>query len=48
MTEAFSVPAVPVKTREMHNHHFDSTMRNDFAFRGDDVIIASYAKSGTT
>ncbi len=39
---------IPVKTREMHNHHFDSTMWNGFAFRDDDVIIASYAKCGTT
>lgn len=39
---------MPVKTREMHNHHFDSTIWNDFAFRPDDIILASYAKSGTT
>jgi aryl sulfotransferase len=38
----------PQKTRELHNHHFDSTVWNDFAFRDDDVIIATYAKSGTT
>lgn len=48
MTEAFSPPNLPVKTRELHNHHFDSTMWNGFAFRDDDVVIASYAKSGTT
>ena len=48
MTEAFPAPAIPVKAREMHNHHFDSTMWNDFAFRDDDIVIASYAKSGTT
>jgi aryl sulfotransferase len=41
-------PAFPVKTREMHNHHFDSTIWNDFAFRDDDIVIATYAKSGTT
>ena len=41
-------PALPVKTHEMHSHHFDSTMWNGFSFRDDDVIIASYAKSGTT
>ena len=43
-----ATPAFPVKTHEMHSHHFDSTMWNGFSFRDDDVIIASYAKSGTT
>jgi len=38
----------PKKTRELHNHHFDSTIWNDFRFREDDIIIATYAKSGTT
>ena len=38
----------PRKTRELHNHHFDSTVWNDFAFRDDDVVISTYAKSGTT
>ena len=38
----------PVKRRELHNHHFDSTIWNDFSFRDDDVIVASYAKAGTT
>lgn len=38
----------PVKTRELHNHHFDSTIWNDFEFREDDIIIATYAKAGTT
>jgi aryl sulfotransferase len=45
MTEAI---VWPKKTREMHNHHFDSTIWNDFKFRDDDIIIATYAKSGTT
>ncbi len=40
--------AWPVKTRELHNHHFDSTIWNEFAFRDDDIVIATYAKSGTT
>lgn len=38
----------PQKTRELHNHHFDSTIWNDFDFRADDIVIATYAKSGTT
>ncbi len=38
----------PRKTRELRNHHFDSTMWNDFRFRDGDIVIATYAKSGTT
>ncbi|MBB5221440.1 aryl sulfotransferase [Amaricoccus macauensis] len=38
----------PVKTRDLHNHHFDSTIWDEFKFRDDDVVIATYAKSGTT
>jgi len=38
----------PVKEREMHSNHFDSTMWNDFKFRDDDIIISTYAKTGTT
>ena len=38
----------PRKTRELHNHHMDSTIWNRFAFRDDDIVIATYAKSGTT
>lgn len=40
--------AWPRKTRELMNHHMDSTVWNDFAFRDDDVIVATYGKSGTT
>ncbi len=41
-------PALPAKTREIHSNHFDSTVWNDFVFRDDDIVIATYAKSGTT
>ncbi|MGG2352340.1 sulfotransferase domain-containing protein, partial [Salmonella enterica] len=27
---------------------FDSTIWNDLVFRGDDVVVATYAKSGTS
>ena len=40
--------AWPQKQRELQNHHFDSTIWNDFAFREDDIVIGTYAKSGTT
>ena len=40
--------AWPVKTRELHNHHMNSTVWNNFKFRDDDIVIATYAKSGTT
>ncbi len=43
-----SEPNWPVKTREMQSHHFDSTFWNDYKFRDDDIIISTYAKSGTT
>lgn len=38
----------PRKVREIQNHHIDSTIWNQFQFRDDDVVIASYGKSGTT
>jgi len=41
-------PVYPVKTRELHSHHFDSTIWNDFVFREDDIVISTYGKSGTT
>ena len=40
--------AIPQKTREIHNHHFDSTIWNDLKFRDNDIVISTYAKSGTT
>ena len=48
MNDVSFTSAIPVKTRELHNHHFDSTMWNGFAFRDDDVIVSTYAKAGTT
>jgi aryl sulfotransferase len=39
---------LPRKTRDIHNHHMDSTVWDQFAFRDDDVIVATYGKSGTT
>lgn len=47
MTELLTT-SLPTKTRELHNHHFDSTIWNDLRFREDDVVISTYAKSGTT
>ena len=38
----------PVKTRELHTHHINSEKWNAFAFRDGDIVIATYAKSGTT
>lgn len=43
-----TAPAWPRKTRELQNHHMDSTVWNDFPFRDDDVVVGTYAKSGTT
>jgi len=40
--------AWPQKTREFHNHHIDSTIWDELLFRDDDIVIATYAKSGTT
>lgn len=31
----------PVKTRDIHNHHIDSTMWDDIRFRDDDIVIAT-------
>ena len=38
----------PKKIRELHSHHFDSTIWNDLVFRDDDIVISTYAKAGTT
>ena len=44
----YSSIAWPVKSRELHSNHFDSMIWNDFQFRSNDIIIATYATSGTT
>ena len=38
----------PKKNCELHNHHMDSTVWNEFEFRDDEIIIGSFAKAGTT
>lgn len=38
----------PEKRRDFHNHHMDSTIWDRFVFRDDDVVVATYAKAGTT
>jgi aryl sulfotransferase len=38
----------PKKSRDIHNHHMDSTVWDRFKFRDDDIVVASYAKAGTT
>ena len=48
MTTLAESQTIPTKQRELHSHHFNSTMWNGFAFRDDDVVISTYAKSGTT
>jgi aryl sulfotransferase len=40
--------AWPKKQGELYHNHFDSATWNDFPFRDDDIIISTYAKSGTT
>jgi aryl sulfotransferase len=39
---------LPKKTREVHSHHFNSEIWNDFKVRDGDVVVSTYAKSGTT
>jgi aryl sulfotransferase len=43
-----TIMPMPRKTRELQNHHMDSTHWDDFPFRDDDVVVGTYAKSGTT
>lgn len=43
-----TITSLPAKTREIQNHHFDSTKWNGFTFRDDDIVVATAYKSGTT
>jgi aryl sulfotransferase len=40
--------AWPQKSRDINNHHFDSTVWDDLTFLNDDVVVATYGKTGTT
>ena len=40
--------AWPTEQRELQSAKFDSAVWNDFTFRDDDVVIATYEKAGTT
>ena len=40
--------AWPRKTRELRSQLLNSSVWNEFRFRPDDVVIATYAKAGTT
>ncbi len=47
MSETTTI-AWPKKTQEMSHPLMDSTRWDDFQFRDDDIVIATWAKSGTT
>jgi len=38
----------PQKTRDIFNHHMDSTHWDGFKFRDDDIIVGTWGKAGTT
>ena len=40
--------ARPTKSRELHDLTMDSTRWDDFKFREGDIVIGTWAKSGTT
>ena len=38
----------PFKKRNFANRFFDTTVWDNFCYRNDDIVVASYAKAGTT
>jgi len=48
LDEPGELPIPPAKTREIFSNYMDSTRWNEFHFRDDDIIIATYGKAGTT
>ena len=48
IAKAANTIAWPKKTHDFHNHHVDSTRWDNFPFRDDDIIIATWGKAGTT
>lgn len=47
-SEAHENVTLPRKTRELQNFLMDSTRWNGFRFRDDDIVVATWSKSGTT
>jgi aryl sulfotransferase len=48
MPQHHGIGDLPAKTREIFSIYSDSTRWNEFKFRDDDVVIVTWAKSGTT